>query len=69
MKTLYFITNFFIQSFFTLVFHTQVHDLYLKPVKIKSRDRPHRQTFLYLLMHFRLGNYAPFGEIKLLPIY
>ncbi len=42
MKTIYFITNYLIQLFFTLVFHTQVQEMYLKPVKIKPKNRPHR---------------------------
>ena len=42
MKTFYFITNYLIQLFFTLVFHTQVQEMHLKPVKIKSKNRPNR---------------------------
>ena len=42
MKTIYFITNYLIQLFFTLVFHTQVQEMHLKPVKIKSKNKPHR---------------------------
>ena len=42
METIYFITNYLIQLFFTLVFHTQAQEMHLKPVKIKSKDRPHR---------------------------
>ena len=42
MKIIYFITNYLIQLFFTLVFHTQVQEMHLKPVKIKSKNRPHR---------------------------
>ena len=42
MKTIYFITNHLIQLFFTLVFHTQVQEMHLKPVKVKSKNRPHR---------------------------
>ena len=42
MKPFYFITNYLIQLFFTLVFHTQVQEMHLKPVKIKSKNRPHR---------------------------
>ena len=41
MKTIYFITNYLIQLFFTLVFHTQVQEMHLKPVKIKSNSKPH----------------------------
>ena len=42
VETIYFITNYSIQLFFTLVFNTQVQEMHLKPVKIKSKDRPHR---------------------------
>jgi len=42
MKTIYFITNYLIQLFFTLVFHTQVQEMHLKPVKVKSKNRPNR---------------------------
>ena len=37
VKIIYFITNYLIQLFFTLVFHTQVQELHLKPVKINKR--------------------------------
>ena len=42
MKTIYFITNYLIQLFFTLVSHTQVQEMHLKPVKVKSKNRPNR---------------------------
>ena len=45
MKTIYFIINYLIQLFFTLVFHIQVQEMHLKPVKVKSKGRPHRSGF------------------------
>ena len=42
MKPIYFITNYFIQlSCMFLVWNT-VNEFYLKPVKVKSKNKPHR---------------------------
>ena len=42
MKTIYFIMNYFIQLSCMLLGWNTVNEFYLKPVKVKSKDRPHR---------------------------
>ena len=42
MKTFYFITNYFIQLSCMLLGWNTVNEFYLKPVKVKSKNRPHR---------------------------
>ena len=42
MKTIYFITNYFIQLSCMLLGWNTVNEFYLKPVKVKSKNRPHR---------------------------
>ena len=42
MKTIYFITNYFIQLSCMLLGWNTVNEFYLKPVKVKSKNRPRR---------------------------
>ena len=42
MKTIYFITNYFIQLLCMFLGWNTVTEFYLKPVKVKSKNRPHR---------------------------
>ena len=42
MKTIYFITNYFIQLSCMLLGWNTVNEFYLKPVNVKSKDKPHR---------------------------
>ena len=42
MKTIYFITNYLIQLSCMLLGWNTVNEFYLKPVKVKSKNRPHR---------------------------
>ena len=41
-KTIYFIMNYFIQLSCMFLGWNTVNEFYLKPVKVKSKDRPHR---------------------------
>ncbi len=42
MKTIYFITNYFIQLSCMLLGWNTVNEFYLKPVNVKSKNKPHR---------------------------
>ena len=42
MKTIYFITNYFIQLSCMFLGWNTVNEFYLKPVKVKSKNRPNR---------------------------
>ena len=42
MKTIYFITNYFIQLSCMLLGWNTVNEFYLKPVKVKSKNKPHQ---------------------------
>ena len=42
MKTIYFITNFFIQLSCILLGWNTVNEFYLKPVKVKSKNKLHQ---------------------------
>ena len=42
MKTFYFITNYFIKLSCMFLGWNTVNEFYLKPVKVKSKNRPHR---------------------------
>ena len=41
MKTIYFIVNYFIQLSCMFLGWITVNEFYLKPVKVKSKNRPH----------------------------
>ena len=42
MKTIYFITNYFIQLSCMLLGWNTVNEIYLKPVKVKSKNKSHQ---------------------------
>ena len=42
MKSIYFIMNYFIQLSCMLLGWNTVNEFYLKPVKVKSKNRPYR---------------------------
>ena len=42
MKTIHFITNYFIQLSCMLLGWNTVNEFYLKPVNVKSKNKPHR---------------------------
>ena len=42
MKTIYFIMNYFIQLSCMFLGWNTVNEFYLKPVKVKSKNKPHR---------------------------
>ena len=42
MKLIYLITNYFIQLSCMLLGWNTVNEFYLKPVKVKSKNKPHR---------------------------
>ena len=46
MKLIYFIMNYFIQLSCMLLGWNTVNEFYLKPVKVKPNNKPHRYFFI-----------------------
>ena len=42
MKTIYFVTNYFIKLSYMFLRWNTVNEFYLKPVNVKSKNKPHR---------------------------